>query len=82
MGLSKELRIVHLVLEQGYTSIAVLSMNRRNGCWSMSQDVPWIEFVLKHDLFQKHQHHGTNIFGIGASFKGAFAAKLATRKIV
>ena len=33
----------------------------------MSQDVPWIESVLKHDLFQKHQHHGTTIFGIGAA---------------
>eukprot|EP00579_Thalassiosira_antarctica_P029014 CAMPEP_0202021278 /NCGR_PEP_ID=MMETSP0905-20130828/46522_1 /ASSEMBLY_ACC=CAM_ASM_000554 /TAXON_ID=420261 /ORGANISM="Thalassiosira antarctica, Strain CCMP982" /LENGTH=343 /DNA_ID=CAMNT_0048583103 /DNA_START=108 /DNA_END=1136 /DNA_ORIENTATION=- len=81
VGLSEELRIVRLVIEQGYTPVAVSSINRQNGCWS-TRDVPRIEAVLKHDLFQKYQHDGKGIFGIGASSGGAFAAELATRKIV
>lgn len=80
VGLSEELRIVRLVVEMGYTPVAVSSVNQVNRCWSMPRDVPRIEAVLKHELFQKYQHG--HVFAIGASSGGALAAELAIREIV
>jgi len=47
----------------------------------MSRDAPRIEAVLNHELFRKYRQRGV-LFGIGASSGGAFAAELATQKIV
>ena len=47
IGLSEELRIVRLVIQYGYTPIAVSSINRVNGCWS-NKDIPRIQAVLNY----------------------------------
>ena len=87
VGLSEELRIVRLVIEEGYTPIAISSINRVRGCWSMKQDMPRIESVLKYwreEEIQQYDHvvNNNNIFAIGASSGGAFAAELLTRDVV
>ena len=86
VGLSEELRIIRIVIEQGYFPVAVSSINRKNGCWS-NRDVSRIEAVLEHELFQRYQKEqdgstAMDVFGIGASSGGAFAAELLTRNIV
>lgn len=51
----------------------------------MKQDVPRIETVLKYwteEIQQYHHVGGNNIFAIGASSGGAFAAELLTNNIV
>ena len=86
VGLTEELRIARLVIEEGYIPIAVSSINRVRGCWSMKQDVPRIESVLKYwreeKMIQQYVGGGNNVFAIGASSGGAFAAELLTRDIV
>ena len=87
VGLSEELRIVRLVIEEGYTPIAISSINRVRGCWSMKQDMPRIESVLKYwgeEMIQQYDHgvNNNNTFAIGASSGGAFAAELLTRDVV
>jgi hypothetical protein len=83
LGLSEELRIVSIVIEMGYMPVAVSSVDRKSGCWSTSRDVHRIEAVLKHDLIRGFlMNEGSNIFAIGASSGGAFAAELATRDVV
>ena len=87
VGLSEELRIARLVIEEGYIPIAVSSIDRVRGCWSMKQDMPRIESVLKYwreEEIQQYDHvvNNNNIFAIGASSGGAFAAELLTRDVV
>ena len=87
VGLSEELRITRLVIDEGYTPIAISSINRVRGCWSMKQDFPRIESVLKYwteEMIQQYDHdvNNNNIFAIGASSGGAFAAELLTRDVV
>ena len=62
VGLAEELRIVRLVLEQGYTPVAVSSVNRKRACWSTA-DIPRIQQVLKHALFRDHD----KVVAMGAS---------------
>ena len=81
VGLSEELRIARLALQLGYAPVAVSSAERRRGCWS-AVDLPRIAAVLQHALFQDHARDGRNVFGIGASSGGNFAAELAARNAV
>ncbi|KAL3806518.1 hypothetical protein ACHAXA_002560 [Cyclostephanos tholiformis] len=83
LGLSEELRIVRITIERGYMPVAVSCVDRKSGCWSMSQDVYRIEQVLKHDFVRAFlTTERSSIFAVGASSGGAFAAELATRGIV
>lgn len=76
VGLAEELRIVRLVLEQGYTPVAVSSVNRKRACWSTA-DIPRIQQVLQHALFRDHD----KIVAMGASSGGSFAAQLLTHNV-
>ncbi len=83
MGLSEELQIARITIKRGYIPVAVSSVDRKRGCWSMLHDVARIEAVLKHDFVRAFLTGGSSsIFAIGASSGGAFAAELATRGIV
>ena len=58
IGLSEELRIVRLVIQYGYTPIAISSINRNSGCWS-NKDIPRIQTVLNYwseSYQQQHDH--------------------------
>ena len=82
VGLSEELRIVRLVIQQGYTPVAISSANRKRGCWLLARDLPRVKAVLEHELFHKYQKDQYHIIAIGASSGGAIAAELATRNVV
>ena len=86
IGLSEELRIVRLVIQYGYTPIAISSINRVNGCWS-NKDIPRIQTVLNY--WSKHQYHQHEhqkvkhtVYAIGASSGGSFASQLLVNNIV
>lgn len=78
VGLSEELRIARLVLQQGYIPIAVTSYNRKSGCWS-PKDIPRIEAALQH--FGQYDDEYT-VYAMGASSGGAFAVELLKKRIV
>jgi hypothetical protein len=93
VGLSEELRIVRLVIASGYIPVAISSIDRMSGCWSVAPDVARIEAVLKHSSISQFIKTATTssdsgrnltsrIIAIGASSGGAFAAELVTRDIV
>ena len=82
IGLSEELRIVRLVIQYGYTPIAISSINRVNGCWS-NKDIPRIQTVLnywsEHNEHQKVKHQ---VYAFGASSGGSFASQLLVNNMV
>jgi len=83
IGLSEELRIVRLVLQYGYTPIAISSINRVNGCWS-NKDIPRIETVLNY-WTERNEHQKVKhpvIYAIGASSGGSFASQLLVSNMV
>ena len=81
VGLSEELRIVRLVLERGYTPVAISCIDQRRRCWSEPRDIPRIQHVFKHSLFANYQRSNGRVFSIGASSGGAFAANLVNRQM-
>jgi hypothetical protein len=77
VGLSEELRIVRLVLREGYTPVAISCLDRKSGCWS-NADIPRVKQVLNQELFSGHK----NVYAMGASSGGAFVAELVAQELV
>lgn len=75
VGLSEELRMVRLLLKEGYTPVAITSLDRKSGCWS-NGDIPRLKHVLKQDLLADYQ----NIYAMGASSGGAFVGQLLVQQ--
>jgi len=89
IGLSEELRISRILLQQQTLAVmAVTSKNRKNGCWS-NQDVLPVQDSLKYimNIIQQKQPQQTThteqlpVLAFGASSGGSFAAQLAVQRI-
>lgn len=81
VGLSEELRITRILLEQeSIAVIAITSNERRTGCWS-DTDYDHVQDAL--EVF-KSQHHltGLPVLALGTSSGGVFGVQLAVRGIV
>ena len=77
VGLSEEIRMVRLILERGYTAVAI-SSNNEGGCWSSKADLPRIETLLQNNRFNIYRR----IIAVGASSGGYMAAELLAAKKV
>mmetsp|Transcript_15956 Transcript_15956/g.31772 ORF Transcript_15956/g.31772 Transcript_15956/m.31772 type:complete len:385 (+) Transcript_15956:67-1221(+) len=81
VGLSEELRISRILLEQGYAVLAISSQDRTNGCWNSKQDTPRVRTALAEfrNLIAPQQVESEVgiVLAIGASSGGHFAAEVA-----
>eukprot|EP00546_Thalassionema_frauenfeldii_P019838 CAMPEP_0178902758 /NCGR_PEP_ID=MMETSP0786-20121207/4784_1 /TAXON_ID=186022 /ORGANISM="Thalassionema frauenfeldii, Strain CCMP 1798" /LENGTH=307 /DNA_ID=CAMNT_0020574063 /DNA_START=306 /DNA_END=1229 /DNA_ORIENTATION=- len=81
VGLAEELRIVRLVLQKGYTPVAISSVDQKSGCWS-NNDLARIQHVIQQKELFLDSTTKTTLYAIGASSGGAFAAQLVTQQLV
>eukprot|EP00592_Proboscia_alata_P006576 CAMPEP_0194359574 /NCGR_PEP_ID=MMETSP0174-20130528/6829_1 /TAXON_ID=216777 /ORGANISM="Proboscia alata, Strain PI-D3" /LENGTH=387 /DNA_ID=CAMNT_0039130535 /DNA_START=44 /DNA_END=1207 /DNA_ORIENTATION=- len=81
VGLSEELRISRILLEQGYAVLAITSQDRKSGCWSAKQDMPNVRTALvdfrKLIALQQLKSSVDVVLAFGASSGGRFAAEVA-----
>lgn len=74
IGLSEEMRLARIVLERGYTALAVTASSK-GGCWGGDQDIRAIRGAL--NALSKDSKQSIDIvYALGASSGGAMAAKL------
>eukprot|EP00980_Cylindrotheca_fusiformis_P012768 scaffold3120_cov73-Cylindrotheca_fusiformis.AAC.4 len=82
VGLSEELRIVRLLIREGYTPVAITCLNRKSGCWS-NADIPRVKHVLSQQPFSTYTTNTTRVvYAMGASSGGAFVAQLVVEHLV
>ena len=79
IGLSEEMRLARIVLERGYTALAVTASSK-GGCWGGDQDIQAIKGAL--DQLPNDSHHKSDIvYALGASSGGAMAAMLVAEGV-
>lgn len=81
LGLPEEIRILRRVLSRGYMAVAVTSIDRESGCWTLP-DLDRVEEALAHVYNSEGLASAFPLFAFGASSGGAFVGKLADTAVV